>query len=97
MYAIVITPEAIDDLRVLKKRERQIIVDQIEAQLQHEPSQETRNRKRLRPNQLAEWQLRIDRYRVYYDVDNGAQVVKVVSVGLKRGNRLYIQNEEYEL
>jgi hypothetical protein len=34
---------------------------------------------------------------VFYDVDNAIGIVKVVAVGLKIGNRLYIQNEEYQL
>lgn len=97
MYEVELTPEAIDDLRTLKKRERQIIFNGIDEQLQHQPTQETRNRKRLRPNPLAEWELRVEQYRVFYDVDTAAQRVKIIAVGVKRGNRLYIQDEEYEL
>lgn len=97
MYEIEVTPEAIGDLRMLKKRERQIVIREVEEQLRYEPTQETQNRKRLRPNQLAEWELRVERYRVFYDVDNAIGIVKVVAVGLKIGNRLYIQNEEYQL
>ncbi len=97
MDEIEFTPEAIDDLRALKKRERQIIFQGIEDQLLHEPAQETRNRKRLRPNQLAEWELRVERYRVFYDVNDATGIVKVVAVGFKKGNRLYIQNEVYRL
>ena len=97
MFQIEITPEAIDDLRALKKRERQIIFQGIEDQLPHEPALEARNRKRLRPNQLAEWELRVERYRVFYDVNDAKGIVKVVAVGFKKGNRLYIQNEEHQL
>ena len=97
MYKIELTPEAIDDLHALKKRERQIIFQGIEDQLQHQPAQETRNRKRLRPTQLAEWELRVERYRVFYDVNEATGIVKVVAVGFKQGNRLYIQNEEHRL
>ena len=57
MYEIDVTPEAIGDLRMLKKRERQIVIREVEEQLRYEPTQETLNRKRLRPNQLAEWEL----------------------------------------
>jgi mRNA-degrading endonuclease RelE of RelBE toxin-antitoxin system len=56
MYGIEVTPEAIGDLRMLRKRERQIVIREVEEQLRYEPTQETRNRKRLRPNQLAEWE-----------------------------------------
>jgi mRNA-degrading endonuclease RelE of RelBE toxin-antitoxin system len=97
MYEIEITPEAIDDLRALLKRERRVVVDGIERALLHEPGRETRNRKRLRPNELAEWELRVAQFRVFFDVDEGARVVKVIAMGRKRGNRLYIQDEEYHL
>lgn len=69
MFEIVLTPEAIDDMRSLRKFERQRIFDEIEKQLQHQPAAETRNRKRLHPNNLAEWELRIGKFRVFYDVD----------------------------
>ncbi len=69
MFEIVLTPEAIDDMRSLRKLERQHIFDEIEEQLQHQPTVETRNRKRLHPNELAEWELRSGKFRVFYDVN----------------------------
>ena len=44
----------------------------LEEQLSHEPNRETRNRKRLRPNQTAEWVIRVDRFRVFYDIEESA-------------------------
>ena len=97
MYTIVFTPEAIADLRELRKRDMQLIVDEIEAQLSFEPTEVTRNRKRLRTNQLAEWELRILGFRVFYDVVTTEIIVKVVAVGRKVGNRLLIRSKEYRL
>ena len=54
MFRIVFTPEALEDLRQLRKYDQQHIVTAIEAQLLHQPHHETRHRKRLRPNRLAE-------------------------------------------
>jgi mRNA-degrading endonuclease RelE of RelBE toxin-antitoxin system len=51
----------------------------------------------LRPNQLAEWELRVGDCRVFYDVDVDANVVKIVAVGYKSGGKLYVHGEEYEL
>jgi mRNA-degrading endonuclease RelE of RelBE toxin-antitoxin system len=62
----------------------------------HQPGHVTRNRKRLRPNRLAEWELRIDTFRVFYDLDTEHAVVKIEAIGDKRGNRLFIRGEEYE-
>jgi mRNA-degrading endonuclease RelE of RelBE toxin-antitoxin system len=57
MYRIELTPEVIDDLKKLRKFDLKRIMDGIEHQLAQEPTKETRNRKRLRPNQLAQWEL----------------------------------------
>jgi len=40
-------------------RQRALIFDAVEKQLMHEPFTETRNKKPLRPNPLAPWELRI--------------------------------------
>jgi mRNA-degrading endonuclease RelE of RelBE toxin-antitoxin system len=69
----------------------------IETQLLYQPAHETRHRKRLRPNALAEWELRVQTFRVFYDVDVTHSVVKIAAVGYKEGNTLFIHSEEYEL
>ena len=97
MFEIRFTPEAIEDIRSFRRHERKRIIDQTEIQLKHQPAEETRNRKRLRPNQIAEWELRIDKFRVFYDVDEQEQLVKVEAVGYKEGGVLFIHGEEYEL
>ena len=56
----------------------------LETLLQHEPTTETRNRKRLRPNRLAQWEMRIDDFRVFYDVDPENELMKIVAVGYKK-------------
>ena len=102
VYSIDFAEDAIDDVACFRKAERQLILDAIDRQLTHEPAVATTNRKRLRPNRLAEWELRIGRYRVFYDVmdpDNPetAGIVKIVAVGRKEGNCLLIGAEEFEL
>ena len=97
MFAIRFTPEAIEDLRCYVKPDRKRIVDGIESSLKHEPGRETRNNKKLRPNRLAERELRVGRFRVFYDVDERGALVKIEAVGHKRGNRLYVQGEEFQL
>jgi hypothetical protein len=57
-----------------------LIVDAIDDQLIYEPRLETRNRKVLDPNPLAAWELRIGRYRVFYDVDAVKRLVLVKAV-----------------
>jgi mRNA-degrading endonuclease RelE of RelBE toxin-antitoxin system len=66
MCKIEFTEDAIQDLRSLRKSEQQIAVDAIEQQLAFEPLTDSRNRKPLRPNDLSQWELRVDRVRVFY-------------------------------
>jgi|SRR3989304_10002277 len=97
MFNIKFTPEAIEDIRLLRKRERKQAIEGIETQLKYQPAQETRNRKRLRPNEVAEWELRVGKFRVFYDVDMENKFVKVEAVGFKKGSKLFIHGEEYKL
>jgi mRNA-degrading endonuclease RelE of RelBE toxin-antitoxin system len=97
MYEIRFTPEALDDLKSLRKSEQKKVLDGIDTQLEHEPTVVTRNRKRLRPNDLAEWEIRIEKFRVFYDVDEQVKIVKVEAVGYKAGSKLFIHGEEYAL
>ena len=84
-------------MRSLRKFERRHIIDEIEEQLQHQPAVETRNRKRLHPNDLAEWELRVGKFRVFYDVSEAELRVKIEAVAYKRGSVLIVHGEEYEL
>lgn len=97
MYEIGYTSEARKDLNSFRKFEQKYILDEIDRQLQHEPNVETRNRKSLRPNDVAEWELRIDKFRVFYDIYETLKVVNIEAIGYKRGNRLFIHGEEYDL
>ncbi|NUQ64193.1 MAG: type II toxin-antitoxin system RelE/ParE family toxin [Pirellulales bacterium] len=97
MFHVDFTPEAVRDLRMFRKYDQQQIIAAIENQLPHRALLETRNRKRLRPNQLAEWELRVDDFRVFYDVDAENGVVKIEAVGYKQGSKLFVHGEEYEL
>jgi mRNA-degrading endonuclease RelE of RelBE toxin-antitoxin system len=69
----------------------------VRSPITHQPIAITRNRKKLRPNQLAEWELRIVPFRVFYDIDANNSIVKIVAVGYKQGNTLFIHGEAYEL
>lgn len=102
MYSIEYTEEALTDLEYFRKSERQLILDQVDGQLTYEPNVETNNRKRLRPNQVAEWELRVGKYRVFYDVTTQVntevvKIVKVEAVGFKEHNQLFIRGKEFKL
>ena len=46
---------------------------------------------------LADWELRVGRYRVFYDIDENAHVVRIIAVGYKEHNDLYIEGKKFEL
>ena len=97
MFEIEFTPEAIDDLKSFRKSEQQAVFDQINEQLFYEPMADTRNRKKLRSNDVAEYELRVGKFRVFYDVDEPTKTVKIEAVGYKQGSRLFIRGKEYSL
>jgi mRNA-degrading endonuclease RelE of RelBE toxin-antitoxin system len=97
MFELIITPSAMDDLRFFKKREQVLLFNAMEQQLLHEPLTETRNRKALRPNDLAAWELRVGQYRIFYDVDEAVGKIFVQVVGYKNHNKLFIRGQEHSL
>ena len=97
-YRIEYSPDAEDHLRTLTTRQQRIVLDAVEEQLVHQPAVETRNRKPMRPNPLAPWELRIGNLRAYYDIEQEPErVVIVLAVGIKLRNRVRIGGEEIEL
>jgi mRNA-degrading endonuclease RelE of RelBE toxin-antitoxin system len=85
-------------MRSLTVRQRDLIFDSIEKQLTHEPLAETKNRKPLRPNPIVPWELRIGNLRVFYEIGNDEpNVVRILAVGQKKGNKVFIGNKEINL
>lgn len=73
-FAIVLAPEAIDDLRKLAASTRATVRTALETHLRHEPEKSSRSRiKRLRGLLRPQYRLRVGEIRVFYDV-TGATV-----------------------
>ncbi len=96
-FTILIMPSAHTDMADFNAADRMRILETITKQLSHQPDIETRNRKRLRPNPLANWELRIGQYRAFYDIDGQTVTVRVVAIGEKVHNRLFIRGREVQL
>jgi mRNA-degrading endonuclease RelE of RelBE toxin-antitoxin system len=97
-YKILYSPSAEEHLQALTARERSIVLDSVEEQLAHEPMNETRNRKPMRPNPIAPWELRCGQLRVYYDVQEKPEpAVIVLAVGIKVRNQIRIGGKEIQL
>ena len=97
MYEIDFTQSARQDFKVLRKFAQQLVLDGIDEQLPFEPLVETLNRKRLEPNDISEWELRLGKYRVLYDVEEQVKRVVIRAIGYKVGSDLYIRGERREL
>ena len=68
-YEIIFAPEAIEDLQRLRAVDRSGIRTAIETHLRHQPCQGSKTRsKRLRGLRQPEYRLRVDDFRVFYDV-----------------------------
>jgi mRNA-degrading endonuclease RelE of RelBE toxin-antitoxin system len=92
-YTISITTEAERQLRSLPVREQRILEAAVRSRLEHQPTTTSRSIKRLRPNPLAEFELRAGNLRALYNVE-GENVV-ILIVGRKDGNKLIVEGEEY--
>jgi mRNA-degrading endonuclease RelE of RelBE toxin-antitoxin system len=97
VFDIRFTESALEDVAWFRRRDRQIVFDGIQQQLAHEAFVETRNRKELRPNRTAEWELRIEVFRVFYDADADQEIVEVKVVGQKSGSQVIVRGKEFKL
>jgi len=92
-FRIAITEDAESQMRALRVREQRVLEAAILTRLVNQPTTPTRAIKELRPNPLAEFELRVGHLRVLYNVE-GSEVVLLV-VGRKVGNKLIVGNEEF--
>jgi len=92
-YKITITEDGERQLRALPARDRRILEAAVLSRLQHQPETPTKAIKRLRPNPLAEFELRAGDLRALYNVE-GDEVV-ILIVGRKAGNKLIVEGEEF--
>ena len=96
-YDIEFMPDAQEQLGSLTARQQAILLDKIQEQLYHRPAEETKQRKKLRPNPLAPWELKVREFRVFFDIDEQAQTVFIIAIGRKEHNTLYIGGREFRL
>ncbi len=81
VYAVILSPEAMDDLQDLKANVRSEVKDALERYLRHQPTKTSKVRiKRLRGIAQPQFRLRVGDVRVFYDVEGLAvQVLAIVS------------------
>jgi mRNA-degrading endonuclease RelE of RelBE toxin-antitoxin system len=94
-YRITITTEAKAQLLDLPAREQRIISDGVAARLGDQPVTASRAIKRLRPNPMVDYELRLGDLRVLYKVDEENAEVVIAIIGRKVGNALIVEGEEF--
>jgi len=81
-FEIVLSPEAIEDLRRLRVNLRAMVRDALELHLRHEPRRTSRSRiMRLRGLDRPQYRLRVDEVRVFYDVTG--DTVEILAIVVK--------------
>jgi mRNA-degrading endonuclease RelE of RelBE toxin-antitoxin system len=81
-FAIVLAPEAAEDLRRLAANVRAAVRSALETHLRHEPEKTSRSRvKRLSGTLRPQYRLRVGEVRVFYDVSG--RTVEVLAVVAK--------------
>ena len=92
-YSVVLSPEAIQDLRRLKPSHRSEVKQAIETHLRHAPRKESKSRiKRLRGIQRPEYRLRVGEVRVFYDVSGSS--VEILAIIPKSKAAAWLQSIE---
>jgi mRNA-degrading endonuclease RelE of RelBE toxin-antitoxin system len=92
-FRVTMATEAEAQWQSLPVREQRILETAIQARLVHQPTTVTKAVKQLRPNPLAQYELRVGDLRVLYNVE-GEEIVLLI-VGRKTGNRLIVCGEEF--
>jgi mRNA-degrading endonuclease RelE of RelBE toxin-antitoxin system len=101
-FSLVYAPIVHKHLGAIEAKYDSLIREKAEQQLAFEPDVETRNRKPVREPAAfqAEWELRFgpnNRFRVLYQIDHENREVRIVAVGVKDRNRLFVGGEEVAL
>jgi len=93
------TDSALRALADMGRVHRKLVLDGIKLHLvENDPLETTRNKFPLRRlSQHEERELRLDNWRVFYTVMVDGSLVLVNLIGEKRGNKLFIEGEEFEL
>ncbi len=74
-------PEAIEDLNELSAHDRATVKSALEIHLRHEPTKVSKSRiKRLRGLSKPQFRLRVDKFRIFYDVaESSVNVLAIIS------------------
>ncbi|MCZ7646626.1 MAG: type II toxin-antitoxin system RelE/ParE family toxin [Planctomycetota bacterium] len=96
-YSISFSHRADRQLRSLRAYHRGTLLHRNTRMLAHQPQVATRNRKPLRPNDVAPWELRVGHLRIFYMVDENTRQVWILAIGVKDRARVWMEGQEARL
>ncbi len=95
-WTVALKESVIEDLRWFGKKDGRLLLKEAALRLEVDPTVENRNVKTLRPNPVAEREIRLfGKYRVLFNVDEISREVTIILVGEKRGHSLLVRGEEF--
>lgn len=87
---------ALEDLEWFGRATARVLLRELVERLETDPLAEAKNLKTLRPNPVAERELRLrGRYRALFSVARNSRTVTVILVGEKTGNALVVRGKRY--
>jgi mRNA-degrading endonuclease RelE of RelBE toxin-antitoxin system len=95
-WTVAVKQVAVEHLEWFGKKTGRQVLKAAVAHLRRDPLAETKNMKTLRPNPVAQRELRLfGKYRVLFSVAPKERLVTIILVGQKVGNRLLVQGQEF--
>jgi mRNA-degrading endonuclease RelE of RelBE toxin-antitoxin system len=94
-FRINLSPNAAEDLDYFDAYEQRIIMAAVNTYLVEDAHIQTKRRKRLEENPIASWELKQDRYRIFYDIIDAT--VDVLAIGYKDHNDLFIRGRRMSI
>jgi len=95
-WSVQLKESVIEDLRWFGRKDGRTLLTEAVQRLSADPVTESRNMKTLRPNPVAQRELRLlGKFRVLFDVDEKTEEVTIVLVGEQRGDSMLVQGEEF--
>lgn len=80
-FQLLYTNSARSEIKGLRAYDRQRVVTTIESVLRHQPTNTSRSRiKQMTQPFWSQYRLRVDEFRVYFDVDEDSQTVHILHV-----------------
>ena len=97
MFTIRFTTQAQTELLWFSKRDQKVIIQGIRVSLSYEPTIEAKNRKPMQANPYASQELRVQKFRVLYNVDTEVEIVSIEKIGLKINNKFFFKGKDTPL